>query len=75
VDIDVIFANGFGWPAWRGGPMFWADRLGLKTVRDRLKQYAEATNDPNLQPAELIERLAAESGGSFAGMKGSARTA
>lgn len=72
VDIDVIFVNGFGWPAWRGGPMFWADRMGLKTVRDRLAYYAEATNDPNLRPAALIERLAAE-GGAFAAMKGSAR--
>ena len=65
IDIDVIFCNGFGWPAWRGGPMFWADRLGLKAVRDRLADYAEATNDPNLKPAALIEQLAA-SGGSFA---------
>ncbi|HYZ32296.1 MAG TPA: 3-hydroxyacyl-CoA dehydrogenase NAD-binding domain-containing protein [Crenalkalicoccus sp.] len=67
VDIDVIFVNGFGWPAWRGGPMFWADRMGLRAVRDRLAHYAEATNDPNLKPAALIEKLAAE-GGSFAGL-------
>ncbi|MBW8270161.1 3-hydroxyacyl-CoA dehydrogenase NAD-binding domain-containing protein [Caldovatus aquaticus] len=66
-DIDVVFVHGFGWPAWRGGPMFWADRVGLKEVRDRLARYAAATNDPNLQPAPLIERLAAE-GGSFAGL-------
>jgi 3-hydroxyacyl-CoA dehydrogenase len=67
VDIDVIFCNGFGWPAWRGGPMFWADRMGLKAVRDKLARYAEATNDPNLKPAALIEKLAAE-GGSFAAL-------
>lgn len=67
IDIDVIFANGFGWPAWRGGPMFWADTQGLKTVRDKLLHYAAATNDPNLKPAALIEKLATE-GGSFAGM-------
>ncbi|WPB85273.1 3-hydroxyacyl-CoA dehydrogenase NAD-binding domain-containing protein [Sediminicoccus rosea] len=65
IDIDVIFCNGFGWPAWRGGPMFWADRMGLKNVRDKLAHYAAATNDPNLKPAALIEQLAA-SGGSFA---------
>ena len=65
IDIDVIFCNGFGWPAWRGGPMFWADRVGLKAVRDKLMHYAAATNDPNLKPAALIETLAA-SGGSFA---------
>lgn len=68
-DIDVVFVNGFGWPAWRGGPMFWADRIGLKEVRDRLARYAAATNDPNLKPAALIERLAAE-GGSFASLDG-----
>lgn len=67
VDIDVIFANGFGWPAWRGGPMFWADRMGLKAVRERLAAYAAATGDANLTPAPLIEKLAAE-GGSFATM-------
>ncbi|MCS6889995.1 MAG: 3-hydroxyacyl-CoA dehydrogenase NAD-binding domain-containing protein [Rhodovarius sp.] len=67
VDIDVIFVNGFGWPAWRGGPMFWADRMGLRTVRDKLAHYYELTGDPNLKPAPLIEKLAAE-GGSFASM-------
>jgi len=74
VDIDVIFVNGFGWPAWRGGPMFWADRVGLKAVRDKLAHYAEATNDPNLRPAALIEQLAKE-GGSFATMKGAGKAA
>ncbi|GGC48125.1 3-hydroxyacyl-CoA dehydrogenase [Siccirubricoccus deserti] len=74
VDIDVIFVNGFGWPAFRGGPMFWADRMGLRTVRDRLAHYAEVTGDRNLQPAALIERLAAE-GGSFAGLKSPAKPA
>ena len=74
VDIDVVFTSGFGWPAWRGGPMFWADSLGLKQVRDKLAHYAEATGDPNLRPAPLIERLAAE-GGSFAAMKAPAKAA
>jgi 3-hydroxyacyl-CoA dehydrogenase len=67
VDIDVIFVNGFGWPAWRGGPMFWGDGVGLTAVRDKLAALAEATGDANLQPAALIEKLAA-SGGSFATM-------
>jgi len=67
VDIDVIFVNGFGWPAFRGGPMFWADSQGLATVRDKLAHYAEATGDADLKPAALIEKLAAE-GGTFAGM-------
>ncbi|MBL8384611.1 MAG: enoyl-CoA hydratase/isomerase family protein [Burkholderiales bacterium] len=64
IDIDVIFVNGFGWPAWRGGPMFWADSLGAVRVRDRLAHYAQATGDANLVPTRLIEDLAAR-GGSF----------
>jgi 3-hydroxyacyl-CoA dehydrogenase len=74
IDIDVIFVNGFGWPAFRGGPMFWADRMGLKTVRDRLAHYAEATGDANLRPCALIEKLAAEDG-TFAGLKSPAKAA
>ena len=68
IDIDVIFANGFGWPAFRGGPMFFADRLGLRAVRDKLAEYAAETGDANLQPCALIETLAA-SNGTFAGHK------
>ena len=64
IDIDVIFVNGFGWPAWRGGPMFWADTQGAARVRDRLAHYAQATGDANLAPAALIESIAA-AGGSF----------
>jgi 3-hydroxyacyl-CoA dehydrogenase len=74
IDIDVVFTNGFGWPAFRGGPMFWADRMGLAQVRDKLAHYAEATDDANLRPAPLIERLAAENG-SFATMTAPAKAA
>jgi 3-hydroxyacyl-CoA dehydrogenase len=69
IDIDVIFISGAGWPAWRGGPMFWADTQGMQAIRDKLAHYAAATGDPNLKPAALIEDLAAR-GGSFAAMKG-----
>ncbi len=72
IDIDVIFCNGFGWPAFRGGPMFWADRQGLATVAEKLAKYAEATNDANLKPCQLILDLAAK-GGTFAGMTGAAK--
>ena len=64
VDIDIIFVNGVGWPAWRGGPMFWADTLGAARVCERLAHYAQTTGDANLRPAAMIERLAA-GGGSF----------
>ena len=44
-DIDVIWANGYGWPVWRGGPMFHADAIGLSTVRDRLHAQADGLGD------------------------------
>jgi 3-hydroxyacyl-CoA dehydrogenase len=59
-DIDVIWLYGYGWPVYRGGPMFYADQIGLKRVADRLSYYAKETNDPSLEPAPLLRRLAAE---------------
>ncbi len=38
-DIDVVWINGYGWPLWTGGPTFWADTIGLKTVVAGLKQH------------------------------------
>ena len=62
-DIDVIWVYGYGWPVWRGGPMYYADRLGLPHLRDRLTFYAERSGDQSLRPAALISRLAAENRG------------
>jgi 3-hydroxyacyl-CoA dehydrogenase len=62
-DIDVIWVYGYGWPVWRGGPMYYADRLGLAHVRDRLTFYADRSRDETLQPAPLLARLAAEGRG------------
>jgi len=62
-DIDVIWVYGYGWPVWRGGPMFYADQLGLAHIRDRLTLYAERSGDEALQPAVRIRRLAAEGRG------------
>ncbi len=62
-DIDVVWVYGYGWPVWRGGPMYYADQLGLGHVRDRLTYYAERSGDESLRPAALISRLAAESHG------------
>jgi 3-hydroxyacyl-CoA dehydrogenase len=63
----VIWLYGYGWPIYRGGPMFWADSIGLKHIADRLAFYAKETNDPNLEPAPLLKRLAAE-GKTFASL-------
>jgi 3-hydroxyacyl-CoA dehydrogenase len=62
-DIDVIWVYGYGWPVWRGGPMYYADRIGLAQLRDRLILYAERSGDASLRPAALISRLAAEDRG------------
>jgi 3-hydroxyacyl-CoA dehydrogenase len=59
-DIDVIWVYGYGWPVWRGGPMYYADRLGLARIRDRLTFYADRSRDETLRPAPLLARLAAE---------------
>jgi 3-hydroxyacyl-CoA dehydrogenase len=58
-DIDIVWINGYGWPVYRGGPMFHGDQLGLRHVRDRLEHY-EAQRGPDFKPAALLERLVAE---------------
>jgi 3-hydroxyacyl-CoA dehydrogenase len=68
-DIDIVWVYGYGWPVWRGGPMYYADQLGLAHVRDRLAHYAEHSADDSLRPAPLIRHLAAESRG-FASLGG-----
>lgn len=62
-DIDVIWTRGLAWPAHLGGPMYWADRLGLDAVRQSLLRYAALVGDAYFRPAGLIERLAAEGRG------------
>jgi 3-hydroxyacyl-CoA dehydrogenase len=66
-DIDVIWLYGYGWPIYRGGPMFYADQVGLKHIAERLSFYAKETNDPSLEPAPLLKRLADE-GKTFASL-------
>jgi 3-hydroxyacyl-CoA dehydrogenase len=62
-DIDVIWVYGYGWPVYRGGPMFWADQIGLRAVRDRVRQYGEKTGDRFWKPAPLLDRLAEQGKG------------
>ena len=61
-DIDVIYHNGFGFPRHRGGPMFYADTVGLPTVLARVQEYRDRFGD-YWQPAPLLERLVAEGRG------------
>jgi len=67
-DIDTIWINGYNWPAWRGGPMHWADTVGLKHVAEALTRFARETGDDSQEPAPLLRKLA-ESGGRFADWK------
>ena len=59
-DIDVIWIYGYGFPLWRGGPMFYADAIGLPYVRDRLREFAKLTGDQRHEPAPLLDKLASE---------------
>ena len=59
-DIDVIYVYGFGFPRHRGGPMFYADTVGLRTVLDRVRHYRAQFGD-YWEPAPLL-RLAAAGG-------------
>jgi 3-hydroxyacyl-CoA dehydrogenase len=62
-DIDVVWVNGYGWPVYRGGPMFWADSVGLRKVLETLSTFQQRYGD-EWKPAELLRKLA-EQGKSF----------
>jgi 3-hydroxyacyl-CoA dehydrogenase len=63
-DIDVVYLNGYAFPAWRGGPMFYADTVGLKTVLARIEEFRKRHGEDLWTPAPLLRRLA-ETGGTF----------
>ena len=58
-DIDVIYVNGYGFPSWRGGPMFYADRLGLANVLEQVTRLHQQHGE-RWRPAPLLAQLAAE---------------
>ena len=61
-DIDLVYLTGYGFPLYRGGPMFYADMLGLYNVARRMKELAAIPNaDADFwRPAPLLAKLAAE---------------
>ena len=63
-DIDIVYVTGYGFPSWRGGPMFYADTVGLKSVLDDIKRFHERDGF-YWKPAPLLEQLVRE-GKSFA---------
>jgi 3-hydroxyacyl-CoA dehydrogenase len=64
VDIDIIYLNGYGFPAYRGGPMWYADTVGLKKVYERVREFQQR-HGGWWEPAPLLKRLA-EQGKTFA---------
>ncbi len=58
-DIDIVWINGYGWPVYRGGPMFYADLIGPGKVLAKLKEF-EAAMGEDFKPAALLEQLVAE---------------
>ncbi|UEM07812.1 enoyl-CoA hydratase/isomerase family protein (plasmid) [Skermanella rosea] len=62
LDIDVVWINGYGFPSFRGGPMFWADQIGLPKVHEAIKGYHDRLGGRHWEPSKLLERLAREGG-------------
>jgi 3-hydroxyacyl-CoA dehydrogenase len=58
-DIDIVWINGYGWPVYRGGPMFYADLVGPEKVLAKMKHF-EATMGEDFKPAPLLEKVVAE---------------
>jgi 3-hydroxyacyl-CoA dehydrogenase len=61
-DIDIVWLNGYGWPLYRGGPMFYGDLMGLPKVLEKMKTFQAQMGD-DFKPAALLEKLVAEGKG------------
>ena len=68
-DIDIVYINGYGFPEVTGGPMFWADQIGLENILADIKGFQQEYGGAIWEPAPLLERLVAE-GKTFASLQG-----
>jgi 3-hydroxyacyl-CoA dehydrogenase len=59
-DIDMVYLTGYGFPVFRGGPMFYADTVGLPNVVMAMQKYARGSHAEAWTPAPLLKRLADE---------------
>ena len=59
-DIDMVYLAGYGFPVFRGGPMFYADTVGLPNVVTAMEKFAKGNHGKAWTPAPLLARLAAE---------------
>lgn len=69
LDIDTVWVDGYGFPRFRGGPMFYADRVGLPQVLSRIENFTSAYQGWTWRPADLLRRTA-EAGTGFAALNG-----
>ncbi len=58
-DIDVVWQNGYGWPVYRGGPMWYGDQIGPAKVLEKMKEFQAKMGD-DFKPAALLEKLVAD---------------
>ncbi len=61
-DIDVVWVNGYGWPMYRGGPMHWADSIGLADIVEKIRGYGESLGGRHWELSPLLEKLAINGG-------------
>ena len=61
-DIDIVWINGYGWPVYRGGPMFWGELVGLDKILAKMREFHAELGD-DFKPSALLERLVAEGKG------------
>lgn len=60
-DIDLVYVNGYGFPAWRGGPMFYADSIGCREVFNKIERW-HVSEGEHWKPSQLLREIAARSG-------------
>ncbi len=59
-DIDIVYCSGYGFPRYRGGPMFYADTVGLNVILDKILEFQKTLDPQYWQPSALLEKLARE---------------
>ncbi len=65
LDIDIVWIYGYGFPVYRGGPMFYADQIGLKTIYEAILKYQKQVGEEYWRPAPLLEKLAKQGKGFY----------
>jgi len=57
-----VWVNGYGWPVYRGGPLYWADSIGLSEVAERIRHYGDTVGGRQWELSPLLAKLADEDG-------------